>query len=399
MQCLVVTPSLPSYFFFMNKRRCTEYTDFFAMQTPIPPRSHCRFVFLHGAPGTGKTSLALDFAKHVAQGDGLAHYLKPHSKGWDGYRGQKVVIMDEAEPRCWKDLESLVKVWGDRYPFIAEVKGSSKPICPEWFVVTSNYTLPQLTDAVNRPSFFSAMKRRAEDGRRVISMETLGEYRPKRMGPQLKEYEEVFELFVKLVQGEYSVCCIMFFESQPCCCRCTMNGAEAHTLRTHATRSVAVILRALPAQCDILGDNRARPCIAMHCRRLRSPTSGFPLRITPLSHSHLLTRNSRRQRNAHFSSKSNPGALIVKVRRISYARIISESPLYTLRILRVTPSHSSYTRVALVSAVLRQSCPVALRSSFSPAERSSFLLRCIFFTFPIPYCAFMVPHQFRKWLI
>ena len=133
---------------------------------------------------------------------------------------------------------------GDRYPFIAEVKGSSKPICPEWFVVTSNYILPQLTDAVNRPSFFSAMKRRAEDGRRVISMETLGAYRPKRMGPQLKEYErkayeEVFQLFVKLVLGEFSVCCIMFFESQPCCCRCTMNGAEAHPLRTHATRSDA----------------------------------------------------------------------------------------------------------------------------------------------------------------
>lgn len=132
-------------------------------------------------------------------------------------RGE-VVIMDEAEPRCWKNLESLVKVWGDRYPFIAEVKGSSKPICPEWFVVTSNYTLPQLTDAVNRPSFFSAMKRRAEDGRRVISMETLGEYRPKRMGPQLKEYEEVFQLFVKLVQGEFSVCCIMFL-TKPSCCR------------------------------------------------------------------------------------------------------------------------------------------------------------------------------------
>lgn len=83
-------------------------------------------------------------------------------------------------------------------------------------MVTSNYTLPQLTDAVNRPSFFSAMKRRAEDGRRVISMETLGEYRPKRMGPQLKEYEEVFQLFVKLVQGEFSVCCIMFL-TKPCC--------------------------------------------------------------------------------------------------------------------------------------------------------------------------------------
>ena len=200
--------------------------------------------------------------------------------------------MDEAEPRCWKDLESLVKVWGDRYPFIAEVKGSSKPICPEWFVVTSNYTLPQLTDAVNRPSFFSAMKRRAEDGRRVISMETLGEYRPKRMGPQLKEYErkayeEVFQLFVKLVQGEFSVCCIMFFESQPCCCRCTMNGAEAHTLRTHATRSVAVILRALPAHCQrnasfsvTIVHGRALPCLAgVFGHRL--PGSLYPSRLSP----------------------------------------------------------------------------------------------------------------------
>lgn len=189
------------------------------------------------------------------------------------------------------------------------------------------------------------------------------------MGPQLKEYEEVFELFVKLVQGEYSVCCIMFFESQPCCCRCTMNGAEAHPLRTHATRSVAVILRALPAQCDILGDNRARPCLAVHCRRLRSPTSGFPLPITPPPHHHLLTGISRHPKNARFSVKSNPGALIVKVRRISYATIISESPLYTLHALPVTPSHSSCTRVAPARrccgnpARLRSDRPFLLRSA------------------------------------
>lgn len=308
MQCLVVTPSLPSYFFFMNKRRCTEYTDFFAMQTPIPPRSHCRFVFLHGAPGTGKTSLALDFAKHVAQRDGLAHYLKPHSKGWDGYRGQKVVIMDEAEPRCWKDLESLVKVWGDRYPFIAEVKGSSKPICPEWFVVTSNYTLPQLTDAVNRPSFFSAMKRRAEDGRRGdfdgdarrVPSEADGTAAQGVRGglPTVRE------------AGSGRVFCLLHnVLDEAFLLPTTMNGADANTLRTHATPSVAVILRALPAQCVLLGDNRARPCLAVHCRRLRSPTFGFPLPITPLSHSHLLTWISRHPKNAHFSVKSNPGAL------------------------------------------------------------------------------------------
>ena len=70
----------------------------------------------------------------------------------------------------------------------------------------------------------------------------------------------------------------------------TMNGAEAHTLRTHATPSVAVILRALPAQCVLLGDNRARPCLAMPCRALpcltgvvghRLPGSLYPSRLSP----------------------------------------------------------------------------------------------------------------------
>ena len=194
------------------------------------------------------------------------------------------------------------------------------------------------------------------------------------MGPQLKEYErkayeEVFELFVKLVQGEFSVCCIMFFESQPCCCRCTMNGAEAHPLRTHATPSVAVILRALPAQCVLLGDNRARPCLAVPYRRLRSPTFGFPLRITPLSHSHLLTGISRHPKNAHFSVKSNPGALIVKVRRISCSRsspnrrstpcacYVSLHPVHPVRASR------SYRRCCRNPARLRSDRPFLLWSA------------------------------------
>lgn len=199
----------------------------------------------------------------------------------------------------------------------------------------------------------------------MISMETLGEYRPKRMGPQLKAYEEVFQLFVKLVQGEFSVCCIMFFESQPCCCRCTMNGAEAHTLRTHATPSVAVILRALPAQCVLLGDNRARPCLAMHCRRLRSPTSGFPLPITPPPHHHLLTGISRHPKNARFSVKSNPGALIVKVRRISCSRS-SPNPRSTpcafyLSLHSIHPVRASRLRDG-AAAILPDCAPIVLFS-------------------------------------
>lgn len=155
-----------------------------------------------------------------------------------------------------------------------------------------------------------------------------------------------------------------------------MNGAEAHTLRTHATRSVAVILRALPAHCQrnasfsvTIVHGRALPCIAMHCRRLRSPTSGFPLPITPLSHHHLLTGIPRHPKNAHFSVKSNPGALIVKVRRISCSR---SSPnrrstpcaLYlSLHPTHPIPASRSYQRCCGNPARLRSDRPILLRNA------------------------------------
>ena len=130
----------------MNKRRCVEYAEFFELQRPLAPLLHCRFAFIFGAPGTGKTSLALDFARLVADNDNVfAFYKKGPNKWWDGYHGQKTVVMDEADPESWADLESLLKVWGDRYSFVAEVKGGSRKILPEWFIVTSNYTLEELT--------------------------------------------------------------------------------------------------------------------------------------------------------------------------------------------------------------------------------------------------------------
>ena len=55
------------------------------------------------------------------------------------------------------------------------------------------------------------MMRRAGDGARVFSMETLGEYRPKSLWDFLtlnerKACEDVFDAFVKLVLGHYCVC-------------------------------------------------------------------------------------------------------------------------------------------------------------------------------------------------
>ena len=74
-----------------------------------------------GVSGTGKTRRAW----HEA-GDTADVFIKdPNTKWWDGYRGQKKVIIDEFTGLI--SIGHLLR-WIDRYPVIAEVKGYSLPL-------------------------------------------------------------------------------------------------------------------------------------------------------------------------------------------------------------------------------------------------------------------------------
>jgi len=57
---------------------------------------------------------------------------------WDGYQGEEVVIIDDFDKYHVKQGFKL-KLWGDRYTFPAEVKGSARFIRPKKVIVTSNY--------------------------------------------------------------------------------------------------------------------------------------------------------------------------------------------------------------------------------------------------------------------
>lgn len=84
-----------------------------------------------GDSGTGKTRRAW----HEA-GDPSEVYIKnPNTKWWDGYRGQKKVIIDEFVGRV--DI-SYILTWIDRYPCNVEVKGYSVPLEATQFWITSN---------------------------------------------------------------------------------------------------------------------------------------------------------------------------------------------------------------------------------------------------------------------
>lgn len=84
----------------------------------------------YGGTGLGKTRKAW----HEAGREGV--YVKdPCTKWWDGYKGEKKVIIDEFTGMI--NIAHLLR-WLDRYPCMAEIKGFSVPLCATEFWITSN---------------------------------------------------------------------------------------------------------------------------------------------------------------------------------------------------------------------------------------------------------------------
>jgi len=88
----------------------------------------------YGETGTGKSRLAWE--KY-----GIVCYQKMLNKWWDGYNDQPVVVIEEWSPKN-EVTASALKVWADRYPFTAQIKGGVlQKIRPQKIIVISNYRL------------------------------------------------------------------------------------------------------------------------------------------------------------------------------------------------------------------------------------------------------------------
>lgn len=94
-----------------------------------------RHEWWYGQTGTGKS-------RKIWQ-DYPIHFQKQLNKWWDGYNDEEIVVVEEWSPKN-ECTGSMLKVWGDRYPFTAEIKGGTLlRIRPKKIIVTSNYTIEE----------------------------------------------------------------------------------------------------------------------------------------------------------------------------------------------------------------------------------------------------------------
>ena len=119
--------------------RITHYNKLKAIQKDhmkFQDKDHLRGIWIYGKAGAGKSRWAREQCKESL-------YPKLCNKWWDGYQGEKYVVMDDIMPQH-SVLAQQLKIWTDRYDCILETKGGAVHSQYEYFIITSQYRIDDI---------------------------------------------------------------------------------------------------------------------------------------------------------------------------------------------------------------------------------------------------------------
>lgn len=135
-------------------------------------------VWIYGEPGTGKS--------HYAQTLYPNAYRKSQSKWFDGYAGEKEIILDDLDTNM---LCHHLKIWTDKWSCTGETKGGTVHLMHDVFVVTSNYKIRDLVPKKSKDEDDEAMIGAIE--RRFKQLEIKKEFWPPTGNVGAGEYHRI----------------------------------------------------------------------------------------------------------------------------------------------------------------------------------------------------------------
>lgn len=104
-----------------------------------PQTRNCKFIYIHGSTGIGKTTLARKLS------NGPYYEAPTHTRYWNKYEGQQTIIVNEVTPELFNAYNILW--WNnviDNTKVEIDIKYGSIPCCATTFIFTSNSSLQDL---------------------------------------------------------------------------------------------------------------------------------------------------------------------------------------------------------------------------------------------------------------